>query len=128
MDEPVSLVDVLPTLLDVVGLEPPVGIAGRSVVEPGLNPRAVFSQVSQSGRWQSVMAGRWKLIQGDESKLFDLHADPGEQTNLAKREVEHLDTLSEILAGHLRDPGQTPETREVSEEALERLRSLGYVQ
>jgi choline-sulfatase len=80
-----------------------------------------------------VRQGNWKYVEAPMEKsreLYDLSSDPAERTNLLSRHPE----LARELAGQLEAwrnrqdglalaPGQ-----QASEEDLERLRSLGYVQ
>jgi arylsulfatase A-like enzyme len=87
----VGLVDVWPTLADLVGAEPPPSARGRSLVPrmrgEALAPRPV---VSASGFrrhlvQQSVLLEPYKLIRGEDGRflgLYDLAADPGERTDL----------------------------------------------
>ncbi len=68
IDEPVSLVDVLPTLADYCGLEMPADLAGRSLlplvrgeVSPGRRP--IYSEAIHGSRYQqSIRMGEWKYI------------------------------------------------------------------
>ena len=98
----VSLVDLLPTILDLAGLEPPDGLPGISLKElldgprPGAeaaNPanRAVFSEYHAQG----MLTGGFMIRRGDYKynyyaghapQLFDLREDPGEFTDLAAAE------------------------------------------
>jgi choline-sulfatase len=89
--DPVSLLDVVPTLLDVAGVgeDGRLPLTGRSLLEtdPG---RTVLSEYHvEKVRAPCFMArrGRHKyvLIHGHGSQLFDLEADPGEWENLAGR-------------------------------------------
>jgi arylsulfatase A-like enzyme len=84
-------------------------------------------------RMRAIRTDRYKLIWniGGETELFDLHADPAEQNNLADSETESRDKLLQILTNWMY---QLPAARDVSfmesqdEESLEALRSLGYVE
>jgi len=95
----VSLVDLLPTLLDVAAprkvFEPVDAVDGRSLV-PLMNgfedgsDRVVISEYSSEGVCapsRMVRAGRWKYIftHGLPPLLFDLQLDPDELENLAGR-------------------------------------------
>ena len=94
--EPVNLIDLFPTFLDVadVGEEARLDADGRSLV--GLldgsdaEDWATFSEYHSQGAHAPcfmVRRGRYKyvLIHGYGSQLFDLGADPGEWSNLAGR-------------------------------------------
>ena len=78
-----------------------------------------------------VFAGNLKLIHriSGRSELFDLDADPDEERNLFDTTDPALAALRErmireVMLRTTRGPGPAPE---LSEDALERLRALGYV-
>jgi arylsulfatase A-like enzyme len=146
---PVELVDVMPTVLDLAGVEPPEGQQGRSLagaLEEGvpLDPgRAVFlhrrhyepgqiGNIPVAGEKFGVRAGPWKYIEGEDEgtrELFNLKNDPGERVNLYETSRAVADELrariAEWKATHARDTGDRPE---LSPEDLERLKALGYVE
>jgi len=93
-DTPVSHLDVMPTALDLLGLEAPGKLDGVSLAEcvtDGAAPpcRSVFSQYSGNATRgdirRAVIRGRHKYIYDPaaEAELYDLEADPLEMTNLA---------------------------------------------
>ena len=132
VDEPVSLVDVLPTLLELAGLDPPAEAAGQSLMGLAsgreMEPRAIFAALSRSRKVESITLGRWKFVEDKVDKLFDLEADPGEQVNLMTAEVARGKALSAWLAAQASTGRRTSETKVVGREELERLRALGYVE
>lgn len=94
--EPVTLLDLLPTLLDVVGVsaEQRLPVDGESLIgllERSHNPdheRHIFSEYhleKVKAPCFMVRKGRYKYIyiHGYDRQLFDLEADPGEWHNLA---------------------------------------------
>jgi arylsulfatase len=97
--QPVGLQDLLPTLLDAAGLQPPrqsTGISALAGLREPEQARRLLHGNYKRGR-QSTDAshlltdGRIKYIwynEGDIQHLFDLQEDPREQINLAGRE-EH---------------------------------------
>jgi choline-sulfatase len=96
VSEPVSLLDVLPTLLDLVGHPegerlPLDGSSLVPLVDGGRDPqRTVLSEYHvEKVRAPCFMArrGRHKLVHvhGHDEQLFDLDADPGEWESLAGR-------------------------------------------
>jgi choline-sulfatase len=96
--DPVSLIDVLPTLLDVAGVpaEERLPLPGASLMGQGGRP--VFSEYHVEkvrAPCFMVRVGRHKYIyvHGHGSQLFDLEEDPGEWHDLSGdpslRDVEH---------------------------------------
>lgn len=96
VEDPTSLVDVFPTLMDMAALETPDGLDGHSLA-PALTGRGdterpdwAFSEYhSNMLRTGSFMLrrGQWKYITygGYEPRLFDLANDPDEMNDLAKQ-------------------------------------------
>lgn len=151
----VSLVDVTPTLLELLGLETPPDlpyrIEGRSLVPlfrgERLQPRPCFAECGRSffpqqvkrrmhfsiaGRFRSVILDGWKLIwtPGRATmayELYDLKADPHETVNLIDQHPEIALELAELVTRWTVSAGQS-EDQTIPEDDLERLRSLGYIQ
>jgi arylsulfatase A-like enzyme len=129
VDTPVALLDVMPTLLELLGIEPdeavlpgPVRSSGRSLAATLLGgepprPRPIISEhLATRGpnfdQQLAVHANGWKLIY-DEVRgerlpdgsvrqlrsLYDLAQDPTEQADLADRESERLQTFLELREG-----------------------------
>jgi arylsulfatase A-like enzyme len=91
-DQDVSLLDIAPTVLDLLALPPAPELDGRSLTavrDPaGLPPRdvAVGWPLYGQERWGVVTdTEKWTTTEGREA-LFDLAADPGEGTNLIGRD------------------------------------------
>jgi choline-sulfatase len=93
--EPVSLVDLLPTVMDIVGHDrkfaPPEAIDGRSLLGTAaghsMTPGAVYAEYMAEGTDQPmfmIRRGWFKYISspGDQPMLFDLSEDPEERRNL----------------------------------------------
>jgi choline-sulfatase len=90
VDRPVSLLDLVPTLLDVAGVPDGdrLSLDGASLLEPRDAP--VFAEYHVEkvrAPCFMVRSGRWKYIyvDGHDARLFDLDADPGEWTDLSGR-------------------------------------------
>jgi arylsulfatase A-like enzyme len=97
------LLDIFPTLCDVIGLQRPPGLEGESLRPLWESRRAtvrdsVFLPFTQIQR--AVRDERWKLIAYPKIghlQLFDLRADPHETTNLIAR-PEHAAHVGRLLA------------------------------
>lgn len=138
IDFPVSHVDVVPTILDLLGL--PVGsVTGRSLrplfsgAGGDWDERSLLS-ILENGQARSCTAirrGRWKLQRcaGDGARLFDLSADPEERHDVASRHPRvRTELLRRLENRDLALPPRRPPEREGLEEAeRQRLRALGYL-
>ena len=98
--EPVSLIDIFPTLVELTHAQPAVEIDGRSFF--GLldgrsdagRPRAVISEYHGEGVTAPCLMIRkgdfkYVYIHGHEGQLFNLRLDPGEWHNLAASAAHH---------------------------------------
>jgi uncharacterized sulfatase len=105
-----SSIDLAPTLLKAAGLEPAAEMSGLNLRDDAAlsNRTALFGECfthtavdlndpSSSLRWRWVVNGKWKLIAphpanepNGKPELYDLTADPHEQTNLASREPQRV--------------------------------------
>lgn len=140
--EPVSLVDIMPTVLDYVGVETALDFRGfslRGSVEGEQTPRKeiYFESLAGSlnygwGELSGLRYGDWKLIDSDHPELFDLASDPGELNNLAELEAQRLADLRASLA-ELQEPLSGESTAQKAYEPITDpeteafLASLGYV-
>ena len=129
-------VDILPTILEAVGLTPPGDLPGRSLL-PAAERRAGSSARTSyfeamgamlNRGWAplaGVLAGRDKFIDLPIVERYDLTADPAERMNVSGRTAERDRSLAAALRGfHAAPPG---ERRAEDAEAAARLRALGYV-
>ena len=135
----VSGVDLMPTVLDLVGLPPEPGLDGRSVTRALFDPRAALGHVAYSETyfpryhfgWQhlrSLRDERYTFVDAPEPELYDLSADPGETKNIFKANSARAETLRvrmETLAQAGREAA--PERQGLDPDTLQRLAALGYV-
>jgi hypothetical protein len=107
-DDEVGLIDVGPTLLDLLGIEPAAYLHGRSLLPAidggALPPRPIFAELLPSTATPDhhvVMVDRGKKIVHKVSErrfeLFDLSVDPGQMKNLAE-EPAHKQLLDDLKA------------------------------
>lgn len=147
----VELIDVMPTLLSLLGVAPPKEQHGRSLVpyleRPGGGGRGkpAFSEYGNTSL-RTVVEGDWKLVHNPEgvdpvcipdapphhfpigrAELYDLARDPDETRNLAAdqpaRVAELVRLLNQRFAGIRRRSGP----QRVPEELRKELENLGYV-
>jgi len=111
--QPVSLIDLYPTLVELCSLEAPERLDGRSLVPLLKDPqqstdRAVVTSFSKSDN--SLRTERWRFIRYSDGseELYDLKQDPNEWDNLADSEKhkEIKADLSNRLAMKYFDPDQ----------------------
>jgi arylsulfatase A-like enzyme/predicted Zn-dependent protease len=136
--EPVSLVQVMPTLLDLVGLEIPDDLDGTSVLPlldgdaPESDPiyaEALFPRLNFG--WagiRSLRRGPWKYIEAPRPELYDLASDPGELRNLVADRPELVAEMRDELRRFAARGGELPAIPlEIDEETRRQLDALGYV-
>jgi arylsulfatase A-like enzyme len=142
--EPVSLVDLLPTLAAAAGVEPPAQRRGRDLLRTRFGQLVtpvetdLFAELRQV--IQSVVSGPWKLTAhlrvrtGEpwQVELFDTASDAGEQHDLSNTERRRCEQLLAVLQATRRDnrkplrqhpPGKLDLTKDVER----KLHALGYL-
>jgi arylsulfatase A-like enzyme/Tfp pilus assembly protein PilF len=134
--EPVRLVDVMPTVLDLVGIEPPGPLDGRSLLPLAAGRAAspadtYFEALSSSldRGWaplHGIVVDSLKYVDLPIPELYDLGRDPGERTNLAAQRPDDLERLRSRLVRIRGTDRLGPRVAEDSA-TLGRLRALGYV-
>jgi len=133
---PVRHVDLLPTILDALGLTPPPGLPGRSLLalaEGGEVDAAesYFESLSASVNrgWaplQGVVRDGFKFIDLPLPELYDLGHDPKEEVNLAASRPDLMQAMRQELS-RFRAVDRGLQRSEENAETLARLRSLGYL-
>ncbi|MFN7938699.1 MAG: sulfatase-like hydrolase/transferase [Bryobacteraceae bacterium] len=100
-DQPFTLLDLPPLLLELTAMPPHAGFQG---ISPSLPPRAaakpLFATVQNLAFEDAVIYGDWKYVeQADNaySALFDLTADRNEQRNARKQFPRHTECLKATL-------------------------------
>ena len=106
--QPVSLIDLVPTMLQLAGVKNWLPMDGRSLlpcIEGKENNREVFSESHTNGVYEPCFMIRkeqykYVYIRNEDDQLFDLEKDPGEWNNLcgapAYSEIE-MEFRSRIL-------------------------------
>jgi arylsulfatase A-like enzyme len=146
IDSAVGLIDLKPTVLELVGLSPSPATQGRSLVSTidadVPPPEFIFVESGWASPSQlAVRRGRWKLVwlraardrrkfTREAVELYDLDTDPGETLNVAREHAEVADellvTLEHWRATTPRYTGPAGPSGPVDEQTREMLRALGY--
>ena len=133
-ERPARLVDVAPTVLELLGQPPLADSDGSDLLADGeaALPAAYVETVQPwtSYGWaalRGVRDERWKLIAAPRPELYDLAADPGEATNLIERHRAEARRLAAVLKEIEARPVVGSATVLVDPETRERLSALGYL-
>lgn len=124
---PVISLDILPTVLDAVGIKTPADnfFDGKSILpllegkKDVLHQNLYWSEGGGTGEW-AVRSGDWKLIvHKAKIELFDLKNDVGEKTDLSAKHpdiVKQLTSLYDEWLDEMAEPMQEPGKRWVPAE------------
>ena len=132
-DRAVALIDLLPTLLDYVGISLDHSVSGLHMRDRTPD-KAIYSETRRYQRVLGMIKSGWKLVY-DENRnrvqFFDLVADPGEIRGLPEiRDGSHLlrelSAYREHAARSLAGLEQGSKI-EITPEERQRLEALGYV-
>jgi arylsulfatase A-like enzyme len=141
IDDLTSIIDILPTVCDLVGLEPPAGIQGKNMAgyfsnnPPDPKDRHLYCESLYPTKYEAnsllgIISQRWKYIQTTRPELYDLQNDPDEQTNLLNEKPQLArilkDRLAQILETTVRK-GSDQQDTPLDDQTLQHLSSLGYV-
>ena len=141
--EEVSLVDVMPTLLQALKIPIPPSVQGRSLLGQVLGRPGASSSELYSETYLPLLHFRWsqlrglqtqglKYIDAPQPELYDTRRDPHELKNLFKASQavahERHDQLYAVVRRFTPTGGNAEAAKELTDPALlDRLRSLGYV-
>ncbi len=139
VERPVSLVDVVPTALSLLGEPVPPDLDGEDLTRaPGPQPRALYFETIATMTlhgWAPLLGVRregYKYILAPTPELYDLRADPRELANVHDQRPDVVETLREALARVVGgDPlvaAQVTVNLSLDAETRRQLASLGYVQ
>ncbi len=135
--EPVSLVDLAPTVLDQLGRRPIANATGRSLRSalrgetlPILPCYAETDEPYHAGHWsplRAIITSKWKYIRSPRPELYDLIADGSELRNLATEMPDQVHQLEGDLAEwEARMNESLADNVALTEQERRALTSLGY--
>jgi choline-sulfatase len=134
----VRTTDIMPTILDLLGLPTPENLDGASLrpffAGTELTPRTAFGQTDYPLRFgwaplRSVRSEGFKFIEAPKPELYDLRSDPGELRNEYVPWNTDALKLRKTLA-ELNPPSPTsgkPSPSAVSAGTIDELHALGYL-
>ena len=135
IDAPVRHVDLVPTVLDAVGVDTDPALPGSSLIgvvndgdrgdRPSYFEAMTYNLVRGWAPLRGVLQRRNKYIDLPLPELYDLASDAGEQANLVASQRDRMQVLANLLRGYDVAPPNRP--GQESAEAVAALRSLGYV-
>jgi arylsulfatase A-like enzyme/Flp pilus assembly protein TadD len=139
IERQVASIDVMPTILDYLGLPTGKQVQGHSLLASlleGKPPAEQFTYMETlypktSHGWSELRAVRvpgWKFIMAPTPELYDLRSDPGENQNLNTANPSKARELEKHvweIAGPRESLGQL-DRKPVNSQTLHELQSLGY--
>lgn len=129
-------IDIVPTVLDAIGIQPPPSVEGRSLLaqDAADSPAESLSETRLGRRRvQAITADGYKVIRGADrngirTETFDLSTDPHEAHNIAdERAVTTGYGLARLRGWQAQGASGAPPSVAIDDPATEeRLRALGY--
>jgi arylsulfatase A-like enzyme len=130
----VAMLDVYRTIASAAHIKPMPGDRGLNLIELIQNDSSQYERMIPSYHFgydvEGIRSDRWKLIHNRKMKskrfeLYDLQTDPGEMINRFESEPE----IAKLLMQHLpSNEALRKGSKHLTEEQMEVLRSLGYIQ
>ncbi|HEY0159064.1 MAG TPA: sulfatase-like hydrolase/transferase [Thermoanaerobaculia bacterium] len=131
-EQPVGLVDILPTVASVTGTKMPEGVEGRSLLaaDPQASTRRVYAETLYPrvhlgwSELRSLVASDYHFIQAPRPELYDIRNDPGETKNVLAETRRVYASMRDELAKF----GATVEIpTNIDPEEAKKLAALGYL-
>jgi arylsulfatase A-like enzyme/predicted Zn-dependent protease len=136
----VSLVDIMPTVLEMAEIPIPSQVQGESLVPNFFKPERLHSYAYAEtfyprfhygwSELKSIQNQRYKLILAPEAELYDLTGDPDERNNLVSTHNKVLTKLkaeADKFMAKYSENAHEIDYRKMDEETREKLAALGYI-
>jgi arylsulfatase A-like enzyme/Flp pilus assembly protein TadD len=136
----VRTIDILPTVLGLMGGSAPPGcqgvdvtpvLTGKAVATAGSYAETLYPKMNMGwSELRSIRTERWKYVRAPKPELYDLARDPGETQNVIAQHPAEYRELDRQLMAIARTADGKPErieTATVDQRTMEQLKSLGYL-
>jgi arylsulfatase A-like enzyme len=150
IDEPVRSIDIVPTILDLLGISSGVTLEGNSLlplmktgksshgsgniyIEQNLDNAYILDGIISNNEWKYILTEKSELRDIEKAgseELYNLTVDPYELNNVVQRELDVLKIMRDSLAtfkNRLTSPEMIPARIKVDPETVRQLRALGYL-
>jgi choline-sulfatase len=139
VEQPVSLIDLVPSIMELVHGEAPRDLLGRSFSSllgntAPITDRDIVSELTHldGSEHRSLIRYPWKYIhhyRDGSGELYDLASDPGERSNLAARDTQRVAEMRGALeqwVTRVAPRWSLPDSVSMQGGDLQKLRALGY--
>ncbi len=130
-------VDLLPTVLELMGSRPPGSVHGVSLTPFFTGKKAatdasytetLYPKINMGwAELRAIRTNRWKYILAPKPELYDLSNDPAEANNVIQSHAAEAQKLQAELATIAGQGSEKVQTSTVDQRTLAQLRSLGYL-
>jgi len=142
IDECVETIDIMPTLLEILGFKIPPGVQGKSLLPLIMKKNLIHERLAYSETyfpryhfgWSELISlrnSRYKYIQAPAPELYDIVDDPQELSNIYKqniRQAKYFEQKLKVLHQEWSAQGiETKEPPKLDDKTAEKLKTLGYL-
>ena len=136
--ELVGLIDIVPTVCDLIGAKIPAAVKGRNVLanrQGGSDPdegREIYCESFIPSFYQAspllgLVTPDWKYIHAKRPELYNVTEDPNESRNLAEEQAERTLDMKKRLELIVNDEHRQSHPQTTTGENVQKLQGLGYV-
>jgi arylsulfatase A-like enzyme/Tfp pilus assembly protein PilF len=140
--EQVKSIDIMPTVLGLVGADVPGAVQGQSLIpllfgregeaEPAAYSETFFPRYHYGwSELRSIRQGRFKFIDAPRPELYDLTIDPGELSNLINEKASQGHQMKRDLDALISDYSASEQElagpQNIDHDSLVKLQALGYI-
>ncbi|MEO6829140.1 MAG: sulfatase-like hydrolase/transferase [Acidobacteriaceae bacterium] len=140
LDQQAREIDLLPTVLDLLGGRASAAVQGTSMV-PAFSGKTVPNKYSYEetlypkinmgwAELRGIHTSHWMYVRAPRPELYDLDQDPGELNNIISthpKEYRELEQQLKLASGLDQNGTETLVADRMDQQTTEQLRSLGYV-